>query len=579
MIKLLTSILERLNLRQRRDLRVVVTVAFLAALCELATVASLYPITQIAFSVDKQAMPFSGVPALFSLTSMRDTALFWASVTFSTVIIALVVRVSAQYAQSTFVQKIRHSISSQLFEAYLHKPYEFFLKRNSSELTKNTLQEADMFAVNGINALIGIAVSLSTIGVTLAFLFFLAPGVTSLFIGVALGLYALFYLGISRLTIRAAQDQFDANQKRHFVVKEGFAMFKEIKANNSEAHFYSKFIAPSQRFSQALVVYEIVANLPRYFIETLLFGGMAIAIGMTFLIMGDDVSLNAALPTIAVSVGATVRVLPAAQTLYRHLISIRNAAPTIQMISDVLRYSDTDRVAAAEVTPPLPFEESITFEQVSFRHDGADRESVSDISVDIPRGAHVGISGETGSGKSTFLDLLMGLLNPTAGHLKIDQTIIGSQNRANWRCNIGYVPQQIVLTDGTIAQNITLGTDTDQIDMQRVLSVARIAQIADFIEGLTDKYDTPVGERGVLLSGGQRQRICIARALYRDPRVLIFDEATSALDIETERLVIAAIKDDSQNRTLIMVAHREQTLRDCDVNIRLHDGRAVATSS
>lgn len=567
----ISLILRNLDASQRRDMRRVVFIAFAAALLELVTVASLYPLTRIAFLGDAPDGIITNIPAALGATTIRSVGLFWAGFTLITVFVSLIVRLTALYRQTRFVHIVRHATSRRLFATYLGQPYKFFLQHHSSELTKNTLQEVDLFAVAGVNGLISVAVSLSTIMVTLGLMLLFSPGPTMICALAAVVLYVLFYLGVSRPNARAARNRFEANRHRNFVVSESFAMFKEVKANNSEAYFIKAFEPASLLFSKSMIVFDIIANLPRYFIETLLFGGMAVSIGGAFLMMDQGVARGAALPTIAVALGATVRILPASQSLYRNLNSLRNCAPAVQNIDTVLALetglSETDQKADA-----LDFQSDIAFDGVSFRHAGADQNSLTDLTVRIQRGAHVGIVGETGAGKSTFLDLLMGLLAPSDGAILVDGVKLGSTERPRWRCNIGYVPQQVVLTDGTIAQNIALGFDENDIDLDRVAHVARIAQASEFIDQLPDRLQSRVGERGVQLSGGQRQRLCIARALYQDPEVLILDEATSALDHETERRVINAIRDNAANRTLIMVAHRKDTLASCDQRITFVNG-------
>lgn len=574
MTKTIKLILKNLDACQRRDMRRVVMFAFCSALLELVTVASLYPITRLAFLGDLPEGLVADIPAVFGLTTLRSVGLFWAGFTLATVFVSLIVRLIALYIQTKFVQTVRHTISLRLFTAYMSQPYTFFLRHHSSELTKNTLQEVDHFSVSGVNALISFAVSLGTILATLELMFLFAPGPTLIFVFAAIVLYVLFYLGVARRNVRAALERFNANKTRNFVVSESFAMFKEVKANNSEAFFLKTFEPASLMFSKSMIVFDIFANLPRYFIETLLFGGVAGAIGFAFLTMGENVTLSNALPTIAVAMGATVRILPASQTLYRNLNSLRHCAPAVQSIDQVLALR-TQQFTVKHSQEVMSFQTDIVFDAVSFQHDGADRPALADVTVRIPRGAHVGIVGETGSGKSTFLDALMGLLEPTDGAIYVDGTRLESDRLAAWRGNIGYVPQQVVLTDGTIAQNIALGMEDEDIDLERVAHAARIAQAAEFIEKLPAGFHAQVGERGVQLSGGQRQRLSIARALYKDPEVLIFDEATSALDQDTERRVVNAIRKSAANSTLIMVAHRQETLAGCDQRIELSEGRLI----
>jgi ABC-type multidrug transport system fused ATPase/permease subunit len=242
-------------------------------------------------------------------------------------------------------------------------------------------------------------------------------------------------------------------------------------------------------------------------------------------------------------------------------------------VLDILRLPDAPHFAALADVAPMPFQEAITLENVRFSYPRGGRPAIEDVSLVIPKGARVGFIGKTGSGKSTLMDLVLGLLTPEGGRILIDGVGLTDANRTAWQARIAHVPQAIYLSDGTIAENIAFGVPVDRIDMARMRSAAEQANLAEVIEGLPQGYDSLVGERGVRLSGGQRQRIGIARALYKEANVLVFDEATSALDDETEMAVMEAIENLGRNLTVLIIAHRLGIIEGCDFTFRLQEER------
>jgi ATP-binding cassette subfamily B protein len=268
------------------------------------------------------------------------------------------------------------------------------------------------------------------------------------------------------------------------------------------------------------------------------------------------------------------RLLPTAQGMFSSWSTIKGATSYLSKVRGFLdETSESAEGVPAKPGPALQFERTIMLEQVRYTYPGAERPALLDLTLSVPAGSRIGVVGPSGSGKSTLIDLLMGLLEPEAGRLVVDDIVIDSSNRAAWQRNIAHVPQHPFLSDASIAENIAFGVPSGQIDIERVMDAASKAHIAEFIESQPDGYGTVVGERGVKLSGGQRQRLAIARALYRQARVLVFDEATSALDHDTEAAVMASIQELSTELTIIMIAHRLSTLRGCDRIIVMTAGR------
>jgi ABC-type bacteriocin/lantibiotic exporter with double-glycine peptidase domain len=272
-----------------------------------------------------------------------------------------------------------------------------------------------------------------------------------------------------------------------------------------------------------------------------------------------------------------MRLMPLLQHLYMVWSTVAGHKSTLEDVAKLIK--DSAGPPVAQAGQPLSFTEAIRFQKVSFRYVAAGPDVLRDIDLCIGKGQRIGLIGNTGGGKSTANDLLMGLLEPTAGQITVDGVPLTGQARLQWQAHIGHVSQSIYLADCSVAENIAFGQNPKDIDCQRIRATARQAQIADYIESLPGQYETRVGERGVRLSGGQRQRIGIARALYKNADVLVFDEATSALDNATEQAIMQAIANLSKDITVILIAHRFSTLRNCELIIELHNGRLARICS
>ena len=351
-------------------------------------------------------------------------------------------------------------------------------------------------------------------------------------------------------------------------LQEGLGGIRDVLLDGTQpayCHIYQRADAPLRR-AQASITF--ISQSPRFVMESI---GMvlfaALALGMTH----GSVGVLTALPILgALALGAQ-RLLPALQQGYAAWSSIIGYQSSTQEVLELLD-QPLPPEASQPLPAPLPFKKSIQFDSVKFRYTAESPWVLEDLSFNIPKGTRVGFVGKTGSGKSTCLDLLMGLLLPLSGRISVDGTVLDQRNLRSWQRNIAHVPQAIYLADTSLAENIAFGVAPEKIDMKRVREAARQAHIADFIESSPQGYQALVGERGIRLSGGQRQRIGIARALYKQAAVLVFDEATSALDHETEKAVMEAIEGLSADLTILIIAHRLTTLKKCteiiDLNYR-----------
>ena len=479
-------------------------------------------------------------------------------------------------------------LSKTMFAVYLNHPYLFFLNRNTSELAQNTLFEIGRL-VNGI--LIPSLTIASRVAIALSILVLLLAvnPLIALLSGMLLGAaYGGVFLLVRRTLAQTGQEISKENTRRFQIAYETFAGIKDIKILGREKAFFDLFSGPVERYSLYQSKSQMISLLPRYAMETLAFGGI-IALVLVLLSMGG--SLGKTLPLISLYALAGYRLMPTLQQIFANWSQIRFNLPAIdKVVADIealpeFRTGDGRGSMSVPTVPgpennPLSLKREIRFKEVSFAYPSSDEPVLNRLTVTIPANASVGIVGSTGSGKTTTLDILLGLLEPTEGALLVDGVPVTRENRRRWQASIGYVPQQIMLIDDSVRKNIAFGIPEDSIDEAKVERAARLAHLHDFVlSDLPDGYGTGIGERGVRLSGGQRQRIGIARALYHDPAVLVLDEATSALDNLTETVIMEALATLSRQKTILMVAHRLTTVRDCDFIVVLERGKVADIGS
>ena len=342
-----------------------------------------------------------------------------------------------------------------------------------------------------------------------------------------------------------------------------------------EKKFIKSFSINAQTFARNVASSEVLGILPRFALEAIAFGGILLII---LFILDNTGSVNDAIPIISLYAFAGYRLMPAIQVIYLSSTRLKFVGPALdKIINDIKNLKPLNLNQNQGV---LNFNKAIDLKNISYNYPNSQRTSLKNINLSIPNSSRVGIMGQTGCGKTTMVDIILGLLDPEKGTLEVDGQIIKDQNRRSWQRSIGYVPQQIYLSDDTIAANIAFGVDPKDINKDLVERASKIANLHEFvINELPDQYETSVGERGIRLSGGQRQRIGIARALYHNPKVLILDEATSALDDLTEKAVMEAIHNLDKNITIIIIAHRLSTIKNCDIVYLLEKGELKNTGT
>lgn len=487
------------------------------------------------------------------------------------------------WAQLRFAWSLNHYLSSQLLARYLRRPYAYFLSRNTADLSKNILSEVQEITNQLLRPLV-LAIGRGVVALGLIILLVVTNPVLALLVTLVVGgSYAAIYATVRRKLGAIGRERVKANTDRFTVASEALGGIKDVKVLGVEDAFLRRFIGPSYRFARYQATSQAIGALPRYAIETIAFGTVILIV---VYLLAVNQSFGSIVPTLGLYAFAGYRLMPALQEVFRAVTETRFRASALKTILDDLEIGAESSQAAQEgaravasyAQPPFGrIKRGIKLEAVRFSYPDADKPALNDVTLDIPVNSTIGIVGATGSGKTTLVDVILGLLRPQSGTILVDDIPITDENVADWQKMIGYVPQQIFLSDASVAENIAFGIPKEEIDMDAVRAAAKIAQIDDFImRELPRGYDTTVGERGIRLSGGQRQRIGIARALYRDPAVIVFGEATSALDNTTEEQLMQAMKSLLGKKTVIMIAHRVTTLDDCDRIYMMNDGRVVA---
>lgn len=566
----------------RKKLVVVSGFSLAQGIFQVLGVTSIFPFLALAADPSRLRNSQYGRSFLEFLPEMDDSRLLLIAGLFALVMLVLAnaVNLIAEFVRTRYAHGFGHWLRIGLLRKIATRPYTDFLQENSAILVKKVVGDVMTFTGGVLLPILDSFARIATIILLVGTLFLVHPGIA---IAATVG-FGLFYLIIFRIfskwrnTTSAGLNK--ANCGTYTEVQQMLGGIKPVKVHRCEEVFIDRFSQHSSQLARLLAWIGIVSNAPRYLVEPLAFGGVVIAV-LFYAARGQD--LSAILPNLGVMALAGYRLLPALQLLYGQTQTLATMRYSVDEVFDEflaaersLGKDSESRDGRLAAPAPLRWQNAITLEDVCFRYPGAEKSVIDHLNLVIPKNSSLGIVGQTGCGKSTLVDLILGLHIPNSGCILIDDTPLGPDNRRAWRGGIGYVPQEIFLIDDTIAANIAFGVPADKIDPLALRRAATAAQIFDFIETeLLQKFDTIVGERGVRLSGGQRQRIGLARALYHQPELLVLDEATSALDLQTEAEVMKAITALQGSLTLVIIAHRLSTVETCGVILKLGEQAVV----
>jgi ATP-binding cassette, subfamily B, bacterial PglK len=546
------------------------------AVFQVIGITSIFPFLAIAADPERIRRSHFGTRflSLFPPMENRQLLLVAGIIAILALLLANAVNLLSEYARTRYAQDFAHWLRVRLLRRMASQPYTYFLQRNSADLLKKIVGDVSNYTAGVLLPLLDTVARALTAVLLLVTLFLVQP-VIALSAAIVLGAY---YVIIFRLLARKRREMDEGLRTSvagsYREAQQMLGGIKPVKVHRAEEHFLRRFSRHSAVMAQMYARLPVFANSARYFVEPLAFGGLVVAV---LLLAARGRDFSDILPNLGVMALAGYRLLPSLQLLYAQLTQVSSMRHVVDEVYDEFVAAETNKsippvisVASVSLANPFRWNSTITLYDVLYRYPSASRPALDGLSVVIPKNTSLGVIGPTGSGKSTLIDLLLGLYYPTAGEILIDGQPLTRELMPSWRESIGYVPQDIFLIDDTIARNIAFGLPDEKIDHVRVREACAMAQILEFIEEeLPNGFDTVVGERGIRLSGGQRQRIGLARALYHRPSLLILDEATSALDVATEAKLLNALLSLSGKLTMIVAAHRLSAVANCEQIIDL----------
>lgn len=569
-----------LDRKQKLQMVGIVFLMLIGGILESLGIAMLAPIMQIV--VDPQKVEESKyLSALYNGLNLSSTTQL-AEIIMASLILVFIIKNLVLFlinvVQLKFTYTNQFATSRRMMINFMLRPYEYYLNADTSVIQRSITSD-----VNNMYALILSILQLtSEIIVFICLVAFLLRMDASMTLTIALLLVTVLLIikfVIKPVMVKAGQDNQDYYSGLYKWINESVTGIKEIKIANKENYFINGYADCGAGYVYAVQKYNLYNSTPRLLIETIAVAGM---VGYMLLVMMRGTSLSTLLPQLTVLMAAATRLLPSANRINNYLTSIAYFEPFMMNVTDNLQqeihdgsvsYNSDDYRKKKEVTK-LPVKEHIEMTDICYKYPNTDSYILNKAAMSIPVGKSVGIVGTSGAGKTTIVDVLLGLLKPESGKIYADGADV-MQNYQGWLKNIGYIPQTIFMVDSTIRKNVAFGYPDDEIDDNKVWNALKEASLDEFVKNLPEGLDTQIGERGIRLSGGQRQRIGIARALFEDPEVLVLDEATSALDNETEAAIMDSINRLHGKKTLIIIAHRLQTIEKCDMVYRIEDGKAV----
>jgi len=567
-----------LDRRERRKAWITLGVMLVGAFSSAVMVGSVMPFLSVLSDPARieRVSSLAWIYDTFGFTSEYAFVVALGLASIAAILITSGIQIAKSYVVSRFSLMRGHSISHRLMIAYLRQPYAFFLDRHSGEMTTRVLSEAQLVVSQFLRPAAEFIAALCTVAAIVGLLVWVDPLVALIAFGVLGGIYGTIYFFVRHVLKQFGYTRAEANKTRFRVANEALNGIKDIKLLGREGSYATRYSVPSLKMAHTQVLVQLLVGLPQIALRAVALSGVIVLCLVLLDPQGfaSGAALGGILPTLGVFAFAGQRMLPELSKLYSTLSQLQAGGAAVEAVYDDLIDKAGSGTLPRVPPPEMGLGRSLALEAVSYRYPNAEHAGLTDISLEIRAREKVGIVGSTGAGKTTLADLILGLLSPGEGRILVDGAPLTDDNIRAWQQSVGYVPQDIFLTDASISENIALGVPPGQIDADLVRRSAEIARLDGFIrDELPAGYDTTIGERGVRLSGGQRQRVGIARALYHDADLIVFDEATSALDNLTERDVMAAIDALPGDKTVLMIAHRLSTVRRCDRIIVLDKGR------
>ena len=554
---------------------VLIAIYIISSILELTGIGIIFPYINIVSDPGKAfESEYAPLFEVFHISSNYELIIFVSVGLIFLYIIKNSLLFTAQYQVNHYTYALTQSIRDRLFRAYLAAPYHYHLSKNTADIINNINNEAQRFANGVVRALFTIFSELFFLTLVISAALYAFPKIILFVLFLSCFLY-LFYRFTKEKTAAYGTINTDNNIKVLKFVSEAINSLKTTKIHNAEAFFADRVYDCSSRMTSAASKYYSFVQIPKLSVEVLLIVGFSVYITVETMFGGN---FTVALPTLATFAAGAIKLIPSTNKLLTAVSTIRYGEVSINKLYEDISEIQDLQLDLDQTDEPLAFNEKLSIKQISYQYQQGDSKALDQVSFEVNKGQSVGIIGASGAGKSTLVDVLLGLLEIQSGDITVDDVSI-INNTKNWQTLVAYVPQMIYLLDDTIRHNIAFGVEPSRIDDSLLDEVIETSNLKEVVSRLPEGLDTNIGENGVRLSGGQRQRVGIARALYKKPEILILDEATSALDNETERVISESIDALSRTKTIIIIAHRLTTIKNCDVIFRMENGKIIASGS
>lgn len=565
--------------KEKKKLLLLLFMMIVAAMAETAGIGFIVPFVGIVTNPDiiQDQAALAYIYEFFGFQSTRAFIIFAVASLLSVFVVKNIYLAFFHYIQLKVILNQQVKLSQRLFKAYLTKPYVFHLQRNSADLLRNVNREVPKVFNGIIISSFQLFTEILVITCILALLLVTSP-LATITASVLLGGSVFLFFKVFRKKISSlGKEQQEVNGKMIKWVNQGLGASKEVKVSGKESFFIKAYTNQSQISVNNSRYMSMLEQVPRLFIETAL---VSIVLITMLIIVFQGTNMTQLVATMALFAMAAFRLMPSITRVVSLITTVKYSMPGLDIVYEDLFKNEEDPININPVLGVINREEryfthSIQLRDVSFQYPNKTDHAVRNVSLTIPIGRSVAFIGESGAGKTTLIDIILGLFRPVKGYVLVDGMDLEEQ-KSLWQQKIGYIPQSIYLSDDSIRGNVAFGLDHDQIDDKAVWHALEQARLKEFVESLPDKLATTVGERGVRLSGGQRQRIGIARALYHNPEILFMDEATSSLDNGTEKGIMEAVDGLKGKKTLIIIAHRLSTIENCDIVFKINNGRLIA---
>jgi HlyD family secretion protein len=576
MINLIKHLFSLLTSRQRRQFFALQILVVFMAVAETAGVASIIPFMALVGNMS-QLQQDTFIAQIYQASGVNSETQFLFLLGFGVLGMLFIATLISSYTiwtLSMFSNKIGAEIADRLYTHYLKQGWLFHASGSSALLTKKIAIESMRVTTGILLPLMHVNAKTILALLMISSIFIYDPMVAIIIFSIFALAYSVLFTVVRMRLQKNGRIISTVNEQRFRLMNEGFGGIKDVLLLGRDSDFIERFNKTGISLAKSLGTNDALGTVPRYIMELVAFGSMIAVV--LYLIANYEGNLGVILPILSVYALAGVKLLPAFQSVYTSIAKIRAHSPAFESIQDDLTHSKSTKLSTSNSEDAfLVPQKKISLENVTFKYPNKEENALNNLNISIPVNSIVGIVGPSGSGKSTLVDILLGLIKPQQGQLKIDENIIDNKNCRSWQNTIGFVAQNIFLSEGSISENVAFGIPKDQINQNQVLRALKLAHLDDLVKSFEDGIHTRVGERGIQLSGGQRQRIGIARALYYKAEVLVFDEATSSLDGITEKMIMEAIHNFSGQKTIIMIAHRLKTVQKCDQIFFVDKGRVI----